>query len=97
MLVGFPGETRREIMNEGKLKKVFLADDNPLAEASVVELPVLLEAPLLPILEAAALDEGRTAGALIRRLIRDFLNCPQGDRPDACDTVDAPHRQDAIV
>lgn len=84
-------------MNERKLKKVLLADDKPLAEAPVVEIPVLLESPLLPVLEAAALDQGRTAGALIRHLIRDFLDCSQEDLLTACDTADAAHPQDAIV
>jgi hypothetical protein len=97
MLSGFPGETRREIMNQRKLKKVLRADDNPLAEAPVVEIPVLLESSLLPVLAAAALDQGRTAGALIRHLIRDFLDCCEGDPAMASDTADAPHPQDAIV
>ncbi|HTU23354.1 MAG TPA: hypothetical protein VMG10_35290 [Gemmataceae bacterium] len=84
-------------MNERKLKKVPLADENPFCDAPVVEIAVLLESSLLPVLEAAAVDQGRSAGALIRRLIRDFLDCSESDPPDVCDTVDAPRPRGAIV
>lgn len=84
-------------MNERKLNKVPFADDNPLVEAPVVEVPVLLESSLLPVLEAAALDQGRTAGALIRSLIRDFLDCFQDDLATSRDRGDVPHPHDAIV
>lgn len=84
-------------MNERKLKKVPLAADTLFSDAPVVEVPVLLESSLLPVLEAAALDRGQTAGALIRRLIRDFLARSQGDPPAACEGVDVPPAQDVIV
>ena len=84
-------------MNERKLKKVPFADGDPLAEAPVVEVPVLLESALLPALEVAALDQGRTPGALIRSLIREFLDCFQDDLPTNRDCVDVPHPHDAIV
>ena len=84
-------------MNEGKITKVPLEDNDPFSEAAVVEVPVLLESSLLPVLEAAALDQGRTAGALIRRLIRDFLDHSPSDSPTAGDDVDAPRPQDAIA
>ena len=84
-------------MNQHKLKKGLLADQNQFVEASVVEIPVLLKSSLLPILEAAARDQDQTVGALIRGLIRDFLNCSQSNSSAACDTADVPPPRDAIV
>lgn len=84
-------------MNESKLKTGPFADGDSLCEAPVVEIPVLLESSLLPVLEAAALDQGRSTGALIRHLIRDFLDYSQGGPPTADDTANAPHPHDVIV
>jgi hypothetical protein len=58
----------------------------PRTKAPVVEFPLLLEAWLLRDLESAAEEHGMTAGALARRLLREFLyyaagEVPKGDAP----------------
>ncbi len=50
-------------------------------KAPVVEIPVLLEAWLLQALESAAGEQGMTTGALVRRLIREFVYYSTGDLP----------------
>lgn len=84
-------------MNERRLKKIARTDAPPLAEAAIVEISILLESSLLPVLEAAAHDEGRTAGVLIRRLIRDFLGSSHGGPSAAKDAAATPHPQDAMA
>lgn len=61
-------------MNTLKLEKALRADDYPLPADVVVEVPVLLESRLLPLLASAADGQGMTAGTLVRCLIRDFLD-----------------------
>jgi hypothetical protein len=46
---------------------------NVRSEDAVVEIAILLEARLLKNLEAAARAQNRSAGALVRSLLRDFL------------------------
>lgn len=65
-------------MNELPLEKVLRANDSSLPLDAVVEVPLLLESRLLPLLEVAANGQGMTAGTLVRRLIRDFLDASKG-------------------
>jgi hypothetical protein len=60
-----PVEKVRRMENE--------ATTRPLP-GTVVEIPFLLEAGLLTVLEASAFEQGLTTGALVRRLVRDFLH-----------------------
>ena len=70
-------------MNQHKLKKGLLADQNQFVEASVVEIPVLLKSSLLPILEAAARDQepdrrrsdSRSHPRLPELLPEQFIRC----------------------
>jgi len=47
--------------------------DTRRSEDTIVEVSFLLESSLLKSLEAAAREQGMTAGSLIRCLLRDFL------------------------
>lgn len=64
-----------EIMNQLDSEKVSLVG-NPRCEDAVVEVSVLLEVRLLKGLETVACEQGMTAGALVRCLLRDFLCYP---------------------
>jgi hypothetical protein len=77
--------------------KAPFAVGNPQVEDVVVEVPVLLESWLLTMLESAANSHGMSSGTLVRRLIRDFLYCSDGDLPAECAATDAPEQEDATV
>jgi hypothetical protein len=57
-----------------------LADEGRLEEDSVVEVPLLLEVPLLERLEEAAEEQGLAAAGYVRRLLRDILLHEPGRR-----------------
>jgi hypothetical protein len=84
-------------MNKLKLEMPLRADGHPLPQDAVVEVSVLLESRLLSLLTSAANGHGMTAGSLVRRLIRDFLDGFQGAPPAFYEPADPPHPKDAIV
>lgn len=71
-------------MNELQLEKLLRADDSLWPQDQVVEVPVLLESKLLPLLASAATGQGLTTGMLIRRLIHDFLDDSTKLSPPLC-------------
>jgi hypothetical protein len=48
-------------------------DGHPVAEADVVEVPLLLPGWQVTALERAAHQRGLTAAAMVRSLLRDFI------------------------
>jgi hypothetical protein len=55
------------------VEKVSLAGGGPQVGGTVVEINLLLESWLLTALEEAACEQGMSAAAMTRLLIRDFL------------------------
>jgi hypothetical protein len=60
-------------MNAIDVEKVPLVGNDSRIGGAVVEINLMLEAWLLIALEEAACEQGMSAAAMTRRLIRDFL------------------------